>query len=123
MNVTKKYFFLDFANIDQIGNTKRSNPTCNLKHFAIEYSKTSRAGCRGCDWKIMKGEIRIMKLMFDTEIAKRQGSQPYWYHMKCFVKVRRIRSHFFLYDENILNYVSASRKISILLRCRKFTRI
>lgn len=33
-----------------------------LKDFNIEYAKSGRAGCRGCEQKILKGEVIIQFL-------------------------------------------------------------
>ncbi|XP_044760388.1 poly [ADP-ribose] polymerase [Coccinella septempunctata] len=59
-----------------------------LKDFIIEYSKSSRATCRGCDMKIMKDEIRISKKDFDTDVGKKYGGQDMWHHLSCFAKLR-----------------------------------
>lgn len=45
--------------------TKRSAATAaaaGLKDYKIEYAKSGRAGCRGCEQKILKDEVSI----FDT---------------------------------------------------------
>lgn len=55
--------------------------------FGIEYSRTSRAKCRECAITITKGEIRIKKILYDTEVASRFGNQAAWYHYECFAKV------------------------------------
>lgn len=67
---------------------KRAKPSEGLQDFGIEYSKSSRAECRGCLQKIMKDEVRIKKVMFDTEVGMKYGGQPYWHHVECFEKVR-----------------------------------
>ncbi|XP_045461901.1 poly [ADP-ribose] polymerase [Harmonia axyridis] len=59
-----------------------------LKDFLIEYSKSSRATCRGCELKIMKEEIRISKKDFETEVGKKYGGQDMWHHLSCFAKLR-----------------------------------
>ncbi|XP_037299289.1 poly [ADP-ribose] polymerase [Manduca sexta] len=59
-----------------------------LKDFSIEYSKSSRATCRHCDIKICKDEVRICKVVFDTEVGIKYGGQPLWHHVKCFAEQR-----------------------------------
>ncbi|KAK9891936.1 hypothetical protein WA026_017419 [Henosepilachna vigintioctopunctata] len=59
-----------------------------LKDFTLEYSKSSRATCRGCELKIMKEEVRISKKDFDTEVGKKYGGQDMWHHLTCFAKLR-----------------------------------
>lgn len=65
-----------------------------LKDFIIEYSKSSRAGCRGCEQKIMKEEIRISKKDFETDVGKRYGGQDMWHHVSCFAKLRAELGYF-----------------------------
>ncbi|KAM3962867.1 poly-(ADP-ribose) polymerase [Aphomia sociella] len=60
----------------------------NLKDFAVEYSKSSRATCKHCEIKICKGEVRICKIVFDTEVGAKFGGQPLWHHVKCFAESR-----------------------------------
>lgn len=57
------------------------------KDFGIEYAVSSRAECRGCEIKISKGEVRIKKVLFDTEIGMKYGGQASWHHYECFAKV------------------------------------
>lgn len=59
-----------------------------FKDFGIEYAKTSRATCRGCEQKILKGQVRIQKTVFDTEVGMKYGGQPLWHHLECFVHLR-----------------------------------
>ncbi|XP_026751130.1 poly [ADP-ribose] polymerase [Galleria mellonella] len=59
-----------------------------VKDFAVEYSKSSRATCKHCEIKICKGEVRISKTVFDTEIGAKYGGQPLWHHVKCFAEAR-----------------------------------
>ncbi|XP_022914189.2 poly [ADP-ribose] polymerase [Onthophagus taurus] len=59
-----------------------------LKDFKIEYSKSSRAACRGCEQKILKDEIRISKKDFETDVGKRYGGQDKWHHLTCFANLR-----------------------------------
>lgn len=36
----------------------------------------------------MKEDIRIKKVLYDTEIGMKFGGQPKWHHLDCFVAVR-----------------------------------
>ncbi|XP_077299838.1 poly-(ADP-ribose) polymerase [Arctopsyche grandis] len=70
---------------------KRSNGdsvVSALSDFAVEYSKSSRATCRVCEIKITKGEVRISKKVFDTEVGQKFGGQALWHHVTCFTKDR-----------------------------------
>ncbi|KAL4708395.1 hypothetical protein ACJJTC_019631 [Scirpophaga incertulas] len=72
--------------------TKRSASQANvsgaLRDFAVEYSKSSRATCQHCEIKICKGEVRISKTVFDTEVGSKYGGQPLWHHVPCFAERR-----------------------------------
>ncbi|XP_022728046.1 poly [ADP-ribose] polymerase 1-like [Durio zibethinus] len=61
-------------------NTKAVSPTA--MESAIEVSKTSRATCKHCSQKIMKGEVRV------SSKPEGQGSKGLvWNHAKCFVEL------------------------------------
>lgn len=67
-----------------------SDATSNgaLKDFRVEYAKSSRASCRRCEIKICKDEVRICKVVFDTEVGSKYGGQPLWHHVRCFNEER-----------------------------------
>lgn len=67
---------------------KRTTGNDLLNDFGIEYAASSRAVCRGCEIKIMKGEVRVKKVVYDTEVGMKFGGQPLWHHVECFEKVR-----------------------------------
>ncbi|XP_015184102.1 PREDICTED: poly [ADP-ribose] polymerase [Polistes dominula] len=68
---------------------KRGKGADASSDFSIQYAKSSRAMCRGCEEKIMKEEIRISKKDFESEEARRYGGLDRWYHLECFVKLRK----------------------------------
>ncbi|TMW48487.1 hypothetical protein DOY81_006414, partial [Sarcophaga bullata] len=59
-----------------------------VKDFGIEYAKSGRASCRGCEQKILKDQIRIRKTVYDTEVGMKYGGQPLWHHVECFAQLR-----------------------------------
>nr|XP_023025730.1 poly [ADP-ribose] polymerase [Leptinotarsa decemlineata] len=65
-----------------------------LKDFTIEYAKSGRALCRGCEQKILKDEVRISKKDFDTEVGRKYGGQDLWHHVTCFAQVRSDLGYF-----------------------------
>ncbi|KAM7363583.1 poly-(ADP-ribose) polymerase [Cochliomyia hominivorax] len=68
---------------------KRSKEESNaLKDFGIEYAKSGRAACRGCEQKILKDQIRIRKTVYDTEVGMKYGGQALWHHVECFAQLR-----------------------------------
>ncbi|XP_011882597.1 PREDICTED: poly [ADP-ribose] polymerase isoform X2 [Vollenhovia emeryi] len=56
--------------------------------FKVEYAKSSRSTCKGCEEKIVKGETRISKKDYESEEARRFGGMDRWYHVECFAKLR-----------------------------------
>ncbi|XP_013111859.1 poly [ADP-ribose] polymerase [Stomoxys calcitrans] len=58
------------------------------KDFGIEYAKSGRAACRGCELKILKDQVRVRKTVFDTEVGMKYGGQPLWHHVECFAQLR-----------------------------------
>lgn len=58
------------------------------KDFGIEYAKSGRAECRGCQMKILKDEVRVKKVSFDSEVGMKYGGQALWHHLDCFEKLR-----------------------------------
>lgn len=67
---------------------KRGKGTGASLDFLIEYAKSSRAMCRGCEEKIVKDEIRISKKDFESDEGRKYGGIDRWYHLECFVKIR-----------------------------------
>lgn len=55
--------------------------------FAVEYAKSNRSTCKGCDQKIEKDQIRISKKSVDPE-KPQLGLIDRWYHTACFVSRR-----------------------------------
>lgn len=53
--------------------------------YAIESAKSSRAMCKSCNEKIVKGEVRISK-MVESDNPKFSGKLPAWRHTKCFLE-------------------------------------
>ncbi|XP_057679588.1 poly [ADP-ribose] polymerase 1-like [Corythoichthys intestinalis] len=58
-----------------------------LNGFAVEYAKSNRSTCKGCDMKIEKDQIRVTKKTVDPE-KPQLGLIDRWYHTACFVSHR-----------------------------------
>ncbi|XP_037719414.1 uncharacterized protein LOC119553225 isoform X2 [Drosophila subpulchrella] len=86
---------------------KKRSKSANLvrKDFGIEYAKSSRSTCRGCEQKINKDQVRLRKTVYDTEVGMKYGGQPLWHHLDCFAQ---LRSELGWYDsgENMLGFTS-----------------
>ncbi|XP_043064419.1 poly [ADP-ribose] polymerase isoform X3 [Drosophila ficusphila] len=78
-----------------------------VKDFGIEYAKSSRSKCRGCEQTITKDQLRLRKTVYDTEIGMKYGGQPLWHHLDCFAQ---LRSELGWYDsgENMPGYAILS---------------
>lgn len=59
-----------------------------INDFGVEYAKSGRAMCAGCEIKIIKDEVRIKKIAHDTEIGMKFGGQSIWHHVECFASLR-----------------------------------
>lgn len=72
--------------------TKRassSNTSIGKGQFSIEYAKSGRSACRGCEEKILKNEVRVSKMDFESDQGRRYGGIPMWHHLPCFAKLRK----------------------------------
>uniref|UniRef100_A0A672YTF8 Poly [ADP-ribose] polymerase n=1 Tax=Sphaeramia orbicularis TaxID=375764 RepID=A0A672YTF8_9TELE len=69
---------------DQKGGAKGEK---TLNDFAVEYAKSNRSTCKGCEQKIEKDQIRISKKTIDPE-KPQLGLIDRWYHTACFVSRR-----------------------------------
>lgn len=78
-----------------------------FKDYTMEYAKSGRAMCRGCENKILKGEVRISKKDFDDERARMYGPVDRWHHVDCFVK-KRAELEFFDSGENLPGFFTLS---------------
>lgn len=58
------------------------------KDFSVEVAKAGRAGCRGCEQKVLKGEVRISKMDYTSDSARQYGPMPRWHHIQCFLALR-----------------------------------
>ncbi|XP_062857542.1 poly [ADP-ribose] polymerase 1 [Trichomycterus rosablanca] len=58
-----------------------------LNDFAVEYAKSNRSTCKGCEQKIEKDQIRVSKKSVDPE-KPQLGLIDRWYHTGCFVSRR-----------------------------------
>lgn len=59
-----------------------------LNDFAVEYAKSNRSTCKGCEQKIEKDQIRVSKKTVDPE-KPQLGLIDRWYHTGCFVERRQ----------------------------------
>uniref|UniRef100_A0A7R8Z663 Poly [ADP-ribose] polymerase n=1 Tax=Timema douglasi TaxID=61478 RepID=A0A7R8Z663_TIMDO len=59
-----------------------------VKDYSVEYAKSNRAACRGCEEKIAKGDVRISKKDYESAEARRYGGLDRWHHVECFTKLR-----------------------------------
>uniref|UniRef100_A0A3B4FTA4 Poly [ADP-ribose] polymerase n=1 Tax=Pundamilia nyererei TaxID=303518 RepID=A0A3B4FTA4_9CICH len=69
---------------DQKGGAKGEK---TLNDFAVEYAKSNRSTCKGCEQKIEKDQIRVSKKTVDPE-KPQLGLIDRWYHTACFVSRR-----------------------------------
>ncbi|XP_062844322.1 DNA ligase 3 [Trichomycterus rosablanca] len=62
------------------------------QRYCVEYAKRGMAGCKKCKDKIMKGLVRIGKVV-PNPFSESAGEMKEWYHVKCiFEKLERARA-------------------------------
>ncbi|KAJ8348561.1 hypothetical protein SKAU_G00271500 [Synaphobranchus kaupii] len=62
------------------------------QRYCVEYAKRGTAGCKKCKDKIVKGVVRIGKIV-PNPFSESAGEMKEWYHMKCiFEKLERARA-------------------------------
>ncbi len=62
------------------------------QRYCVEYAKRGTAGCKKCKDKIMKGLIRIGKIV-PNPFSESAGEMKEWYHVKCiFEKLEKARA-------------------------------
>ncbi|PZC85287.1 hypothetical protein B5X24_HaOG201783 [Helicoverpa armigera] len=86
-----------------------------LKDFRVEYSKSSRATCKQCEIKICKDEVRICKIVYDTEVGSKYGGQPLWHHVKCFAE-KRAEFLFFAGGESLPGFDTLSKEDKAMVK-------
>lgn len=59
-----------------------------INDFGVEYAKSARSTCPGCFQKICKDEVRIKKIVYDTEVGMKYGGQAIYHHVECFAQLR-----------------------------------
>ncbi|KAL0113855.1 hypothetical protein PUN28_011294 [Cardiocondyla obscurior] len=73
---------------------KASEASGGSGDFRVEYAKSSKSTCRGCEEKIIKGETRISKKDYESDEARRYGGLDRWHHVECFTKLRAELGYF-----------------------------
>lgn len=68
----------------QQANEKGPDPEA-LSNYGIEYSTSNIDKCSVCKEEILRNEIRIKKIVFDTDISKTFGKEILWNHLHCFI--------------------------------------
>ncbi|KAK4317648.1 hypothetical protein Pmani_011270 [Petrolisthes manimaculis] len=99
-------------------NSKKIKDAC--KDFTVEYAKSGRAKCRCCEEKIVKDDIRISKMDYESEKARMYGPIPAWHHVECFCK-NRTELEFFLAADALpgFNTLSADDKKMLKAKLKK----
>uniref|UniRef100_A0A8C1A6S9 DNA ligase n=1 Tax=Cyprinus carpio carpio TaxID=630221 RepID=A0A8C1A6S9_CYPCA len=83
--------FIDiFINVTTLWQS--GQPVMAEQRYCVEYAKRGTAGCKKCKDKIMKGVVRIGKIV-PNPFSESAGEMKEWYHVKCiFEKLERARA-------------------------------
>lgn len=60
-------------------------------------------------------EIRICKILYDTEVGMKYGGQPRWHHLPCFVKCRN-ELLYFAGGENLPGFDDLKKADQIIVK-------
>lgn len=63
-----------------------SQPQARLPDHGIEYSKANRDLCTCCTQEFPRGEIRIMRVVYESH--ENYVGKANWYHVPCFARSR-----------------------------------
>ncbi|XP_052447847.1 DNA ligase 3 [Carassius gibelio] len=71
---------------------RSERPVMAEQRYCVEYAKRGTAGCKKCKDKIMKGLVRIGKIV-PNPFSESAGEMKEWYHVKCiFEKLEKARA-------------------------------
>uniref|UniRef100_A0A672QQT4 DNA ligase n=1 Tax=Sinocyclocheilus grahami TaxID=75366 RepID=A0A672QQT4_SINGR len=71
---------------------RSERPVMAEQRYCVEYAKRGTAGCKKCKDKIMKGLVRIGRIV-PNPFSESAGEMKEWYHVKCiFEKLERARA-------------------------------
>lgn len=82
----KLKFFLFVSGLIDI-DVESPIPKAKLPDFSIEYTRLCRDPCTACRAAFLKGEIRIMKVVYENQDETSFGKAT-WYHVYCFAYIR-----------------------------------
>lgn len=79
------------SKLEKIKKATEEPPNPNsLTNFEIEYSNLNEDRCAVCVEPILRNELRIKKIVYDTDVALQFGKEILWNHYYCFVQQRDV---------------------------------
>lgn len=57
--------------------------------FSVQYAKSKRSTCYGCDASIDKDSIRLSRKNYTNKRAQWYGPYDEWYHVDCFCQMKK----------------------------------
>jgi hypothetical protein len=80
---------IDIKMLPKLENFKRKaeekpKPT-DPESYSVEYSSSSEDFCTFCNEIILRNEIRIKKVVYDSKVGVEFGREILWHHLHCFV--------------------------------------
>lgn len=73
---------------------KRPNNAEIYRDYTIDYAKSNRSTCKGCEAPIVKDDIRVSKKDYDSEMGQKLNGVDAWHHVDCFVELRKTLGFF-----------------------------
>lgn len=96
---------------------KRRNNAELYRDFTIDYAKSNRSACKGCEAPILKEEIRIAKKDYDSEMGQKLNGVDAWHHVDCFVDLRSTLG-FFDSADNLPGFQTLTKTDQKLLKTK-----
>ncbi|XP_021955336.1 poly [ADP-ribose] polymerase [Folsomia candida] len=93
----KKKIAVGSGAVAPTGREKLALKKSNLKDFSVAYAKSGQSKCQACEEKIPKGDLRIGKKDYESDIAvihSNGNGVDQWHHVTCFVKIREHLGYF-----------------------------
>ena len=83
--------------------------------FSVQYAKSNRSGCHGCDALIDKDTLRLSRKNYTSRRARRYGPTDEWYHVDCFNQLKKDLGFFGTAESFVFSYFSvvSSKGLSV----------
>ncbi|CAF3934676.1 unnamed protein product [Adineta steineri] len=95
VNIIKSFDDLRWEDQEKIRQIIQDNSTMPLDgnipndSFTVEYAKSNRSKCHGCELLIVKETLRLSRKNYTSKRARCYGPTDDWYHLQCFHQMKK----------------------------------